>query len=49
MQKRKTNLLIHAKMDVDYLLYRDKTGVNYESNNFGSGQLACLALQLRRC
>ena len=37
------------KMDDNYLLYRYKTGINYISNNSGSGQLACLALQLRQC
>lgn len=36
-------------MDDNYLLYRDKTGVNYVSSNSGSGQLACLALQPRQC
>ena len=37
------------KMDDNYLLYGDETGINYVSNNFGSGQLACLALQPRQC
>ena len=37
------------QMDNNYLLQRDKTGINYVSNNSGSGQLACLALQPRQC
>ena len=36
-------------MDDNYRLYRDKTSINYVSSNFGSGQLACLALQPRQC
>jgi hypothetical protein len=36
-------------MDDNYLLYRYKIGINYVSNNSGSGQLACLALQPRQC
>ena len=35
-------------MDDNYLLCRFKTGINYVSNNFESGQLACLALQPRQ-
>ena len=35
--------------DENYLLYTDKTGINYVSSNSGSGQLACLALQPRQC
>ena len=40
---------ITQKMDDNYLLYIDKTGIIYVSNNSGSGQLACLALQPRQC
>ena len=36
-------------MDDNYLLYIDKTGINYVFSNSGSGQLACLALQPRQC
>ena len=36
-------------VDNNYLLYRDKTGINYVSSNSGSGQLVCLALQPRQC
>ena len=36
-------------IDDNCLLYRNKTGIKYVSNNSGSGQLACLALQPRQC